>query len=79
MNTLKDVDRSKELAEFHGEDSRLRVQVEEMRTKLFQIYDIFAKIQQAPPQNKVSTIDSCRPQMEEIEKDIEKMSTFIDR
>lgn len=71
MNTLKDVDRSKELAEFQGEERRLLVKVEEMRKKQMEINDIFNKVSGAQPSKKIETIDSFKPKMIEIEQEIE--------
>ena len=79
MNTLKDVDKSKELAEFQGEERRLQVQVEEMKKKCNSISEIFNKVATAKPQKKIETIDGLRPQMLEIEGEIDKIESFIDK
>ena len=61
INSIKDIEKAKDLAEFQGEDRRLLSKVEEMRTKYYDIIKIYATISASPADKKIDTIDSIRP------------------
>lgn len=72
MNSLKDIDKSKELQEFVGEDKRIALQIDEIKSKYYQIIEIYQNIGDAPPNKKIEAIDEARPKMNLIEIAVKK-------
>jgi len=70
INSLKDIEKSKDLKEFMGEDKRLRMELEALRDKYMDIMKIFTTISNAPADRKVSVIEENRPHINQIESDI---------
>lgn len=52
ITSLKDIEQSKDLKEFNGEDRRLYEQLEGLRDKYVQILKIFTAISNASPDQK---------------------------
>lgn len=79
INSLKDIENSKDLKEFKGEDSRLKFQLEQMRDKYMEIMKIFTVISNAPAEQKVSVIEQNRTSMNQIESHIKQQDAFISK
>ena len=68
IKSLKDIDKSKELAEFQNIDSKLNKQLNDLRESYLAIIKVFTTISNSPVDQKVQTIDSHRKTMTELEK-----------
>jgi regulator of replication initiation timing len=60
ITSLRDIEQSKEVREFIGEDRRLNIQLEGLRDKYMQIMKIFTVISNAPADQKVTVIEQQR-------------------
>lgn len=58
ITSLKEIENSKDLKEFIGEDRRLNMQLEGLRDKYVQIMKIFTLISNTPAEKKVQTIEA---------------------
>ncbi|CDW76656.1 kelch motif family protein [Stylonychia lemnae] len=75
--SLKDIENSKDLKEFIGEDRRLNQQLEALRDKYVQIMKIFTLISNATADQKVVVIEQNRNQMNALEAEIRKQDAYI--
>ena len=70
INSLRDIENSRDLKEFYKEDTRLNMQLDELRDKYMEIMKIFSLISNSSADQKVSVIEQNRPQINDIEKEI---------
>ncbi len=67
INSLRDIENSRDLKEFTNEDHRLNQQLDGLRDKYMEIMKIFSVISNAPADQKVSVIEQNRPTINIIE------------
>jgi hypothetical protein len=72
VSSLKDIERSRDLKEFKGEDRRLNQALEDLRDKYMQIMKIFTMISNSSADKKIDIIDRYRSQMNAIEREVAK-------
>ena len=68
INSLKDIETSRDMQEFKGIDCRMHRGVEELRAQYVEIIRIFTDISKAPIEKKLHTIEANRDRVREIEQ-----------
>ena len=69
---FKNVEQSKDLRDFKGEDNRLLHQVDELELKYLEIQKIFANISSSTAQKRIQYIDGIKNYMKGLEKRIKE-------
>eukprot|EP00347_Sterkiella_histriomuscorum_P001097 403373339 len=77
INSLKDIEASKDLKDFTGEDRRLNQQLEGLRDKYVSIMKIFTLISNTSAEQKPHIIEQHRNQTKSLEAEIKKQDAFI--
>ena len=74
---FKNVEQSKDLRDFKGEDNRLLHQVDELELKYLEIQKIFANISSSTAQKRIQYIDGIKNYMKGLEKRIKEQDQHV--
>lgn len=75
VDSLKNIERSKEMEQYLGVDKKLNDQVTQLENKYLDIMKIFSAISQSPAEKKIETIQNVRAQMNAIEYEMKQIDS----